>query len=201
MEGQETLDRAFGVTPEERAVLRQSKIPRPLLERLRRTSGAPRGNWIGFLILMCLPAGVWLGLTTQPSPADRAFLFLLVPMLAALVVQHRKWRRGRAAVAATAPVRILEGDVETVRSWWFGYGECYYLWAALKFVGRAEDPIQVFTVLGSRTITGWARVYLIRVDDRERAVAIELGAETAFVEREPGRRPPEEPLRVDVAAD
>ena len=156
---------------------------------------------MGFLIVMCLSVGAWLGLTTSPSRADRAFLLLLVPMLAALVIQLRKWRRGRAAVASTAPVRIQEGDVETVRSWWFGYGECYYLWASLKFLSRAEEPIQLFTNLGSYTITGWARVYVIRVDNLDRAVAIELGAETAFVEREPGRRPPEEPLRVDVPAD
>ena len=156
---------------------------------------------MGFLVVECLLVGVWLGLSTGASRTQWAFILLLVPMLAVPDVLLRKWRRGRAAVAATAPVRILEGDVETVRSWWFGYGECYYLWAALKFAGRAEEPIQVFEVLGSRTITGWARVYLIRVDDRERAVAIELGAETAFVEREPGRRPPEEPLRVDVPAD
>ncbi len=91
MERQETLDRAFGVTPEERAVLRQGEIPRSLLERLRQTSGAPRANWMGFLV--------------------------------------------------------------------------------------------------------------IRVDNLDRAVAIELGAETTFVEREPRRPPPEEPLRVDVPAD
>ena len=156
---------------------------------------------MGFLVVECLFVGVWLGLTTSASRADWAFVLVLVPMLAALVVQLRRSRRGRAAVAATPPVRILEGDVETVRSWWLGYGEGYYLWAALKVLGRAEEPIQLFTNLGSYTITGWARVYLIRVDERERAVAIELGAETAFVEREPGRRPPEEPLRVDVPAD
>jgi hypothetical protein len=156
---------------------------------------------MGFLIVGSLLAGVWLGLTTPPSHADWAFVLLLAPMLAALVVQLRKIRRGRAAVAATAPVRILEGEVETVRSWWFGYGECYYLWAALKFLDRAEEPIQLFSNLGSRTISGWARVYLIGVDGRERAVAIELGPETAFVEREPRLRPPEEPLRVDVPAD
>jgi len=145
--------------------------------------------------------GFWLGLTTRASRADWAFLLLLAPMLGALVAELRKARHGRAAVAAATPVRILEGPVETVRSWWFGYGECYSLWAALKFVGRAEEPIQLFSNLGSYTITGWARVYLVRVSDCERAVAIDLGAETAFVEREPGLRPPEEPLRVGVPAD
>jgi hypothetical protein len=151
-------------------------------------------------LVACLLAGVWLGLGASPSRPNWAFSLLLVPM-AALVVQLRRWRRGRSAVAADAPVRILEGPVETVRSWWFGYGETYYLWAALKLVDRADEPLQLFTTLGSRTITGWARIYIVRVQDLDRAVAIELGEQTSLLEREPARSPPHEPYLVNVPAD
>jgi hypothetical protein len=155
---------------------------------------------MGVALAACLTVGVCLGLGTSPAHPKWAFAFLLVPV-AALVVQLRRWRRGRAAVAADAPVRILEGSVETVRSWWFGYGETYYLWAALKLVGRADEPLQLFTKLGSRTITGWARIYVVRVQDVDRAVAVEIGEQTSLLEREPARSPPNEPYLVNVPAD
>jgi hypothetical protein len=200
VEGQETLDRAFGVTPADRAVLREGKIPGQLLDRLRRTSGAPRGNWLAILLVTCLLVGVWLGLRTGPTSLDRAIVLLLIPPLAALVIILRRWRREEAAVPTRAPVQIFEGQVETVRSWWIGYGECYDLWAALKVVGRAE-PIQAFTILGKLTITGWARVYVVRANKLEQAVAVEIGDETSVVERPPGRPAPEDGLRVNVPAD
>ena len=105
------------------------------------------------------------------------------------------------AVAADAPVRILEGHVQTVRSWSFGYGDCYHLWAALKLVDRPDAPLQLFSTLGSLTITGWARIYVVRVQNLDRVVAVELGGETSLLEREPARSPPSEPYGVGIPAD
>lgn len=155
---------------------------------------------MGFALVGCLLAGLWLGLGASPSRPAWTVALLLVPM-AALAVYLRRWRRARSAVAADTAVRILEGPVETVRSWWFGYGEIYYLWAALKLVGRADEPVQLFTTLGSRTITGWARIYVVRVHDLDRAVAVEIGEQTSLLEREPARSPPDEPYLVGAPAD
>jgi hypothetical protein len=200
VEGQETLDRLFGVTPEERARLREGKLPGRLLDRLRQTAGLPRGNWVAVLLVTSLLVGVWLGLRTGSTRSDRAFVLLLIPPLSALVIALRRWRRGQAAVPTVAPVQVLEGQVETVRSWWFGYGEIYYLWAAFKLADHAE-PIEVFTILGSVTVTGWARIYVVRVKELARAVAVEVDEATSVVERQPGRPPPEEPLLINVPAD
>jgi hypothetical protein len=111
--------------------------------------------------------------------------------------------------ATRPPLRVLEGSAESVRTWQYGYGECYHLWTALHFVDHAEKPVCLFEKLGSRTISGWARLFVATVPSKkarlapyyETPVALEIQDDTFFVERPPGKPPPAEPLRVNVPAD
>ena len=157
-------------------------------------------------------AGMVFGLRMPPARDGRAVVpLILIAALAATMLggRLREWRYERRVSAARPPLRVLEGSTETIRTWQYGYGDCYHLWTALAFVGQSDEPVCLFEKLGSRTISGWARVFLASVPSRKRGlapwyetpVALEIREDTAFVEREPRNPPPEEPLRVNVPAD
>jgi hypothetical protein len=157
-------------------------------------------------------SGLALGLLVSPARPGLLLalsVLLAVPVALALSVKVREWRHERKVFAARPPLRILEGSVKTIRTWEYGYGDCYHLWTALEFIGQAETPVCLFENLGSRTISGWARVFLATVPSRKRGlaphyetpIAIEIREDTTFVEREPRKPPPEDPLRVNVPAD
>jgi hypothetical protein len=211
MSEQRRVDEAFAVTPEERAALLSGTIPTSILRRLRATS---RSSFAGGqrLLLLLLPAGVALGLLTSQTRASRDLVLvalLLVPAALLGWAWFRDWRHETKVLAVRPALRVVEGRAETVRTWQYGYGECYYLHAALRFDGPVKEEVCLFEKLGCHVITGWARVFLVTVPTRRRGlapwyetpVALELGEDTAFLAREPGKPPPVEPLRVNVPAD
>ena len=163
------------------------------------------------LLVLLWPAAVALGLLTSEAREARALILPLLLLPAAVLswVRFRDWHHETKVLAMRPALRVLEGSVETIRTWQYSYGECYELWTALRFAGEAREEICLFQELGSHTITGWARLFLATVPTRKRGlapwyetpVALEIADDTTFVFREPGKAPPVEPLRVNVPAD
>jgi hypothetical protein len=209
---QDELDRAFQVTPGDRDALRSGKIPPAIVRRLRLIAASSSLDKRVLLLVMVFPLGIALGLLSAPVHGSFGYVLLVtVALLPAPMfwVWLRDWRHEQRIFATRPPLRVLEGAAETIRTWQYGYGECYYLWADLKFVGQSHQPVCLFEKLGTRTLSGWARLFLATVPCRkgglapyyETPVAIEVRQDTEFVERQPARPPPDEPLRVNVPAD
>ncbi len=215
---QEFFDSAFGVTPDERRMLRHGRVPRRLMSRLRSVSWEP----VGFRVtaLTALAAAVGAAALRQRwalvLPIVLGVLAYAGLCLRELLHERRVWN--------TRPViRTLEGRAETRRTWQYGYGDAYVLWCRLEFAEpQANEPsrddqetpgreaVTAFEKLGKHVVTGWLRAYVVTVPSRRRRmspwfeelVALETGeAEVSVREIEPANAPPTRPLRVDVPAD
>lgn len=213
MSAQATLDALFQVTARDRDVLRAGKIPGPIAAQLRSFSRFSWSRTLPLLVLALLVGGIALGmLVPRPGERQKLAFALIATLFAALALMTWIWVRDllhEAAVLRSRPaLRVVEGIATTVRTWQYGYGDCYQLWAALEFAD-SDQSVDLHMKLGSYVISGWARVYIATIPSRklglaphfEAPIALELGDDSELVQREPGKPPPEEPLRVDVPAD
>src|SRR5262245_32705665 len=95
MGGQDILDKAFDVTPEEREVLRRGKIPWAIRRRLRFMARSPfSGSASSLILVFAVLAGVTLGLGGLPNRDVRSAGLLAafaLPIGVMLWVRLRDW--------------------------------------------------------------------------------------------------------------
>ena len=214
--GQATLDHALGVTAEQRAELRKGRVPRSIRRQLRYISHREiTESWEGgVFLLLAIAFALLLYLGT--------WLFVL-PLLLGCAVQLASWTRGslhaRAVLADRPELRAIEGEVETHRTWDYGYGDIYRLHSSLELQDLPKDgaPLDsqvkerffLGTDLGRYVVSGWTRLYVVTVPSlapvyapfHQQLVAIDVSPRTHITEKPPGREPPSEPYGIAVPAD
>lgn len=211
--GQEFLDRALGVTSEDRMVLNHGRLPVSIRCRLHSVS---RLNLVPLIAVPSLLIAVVTGI------ALRELWALVFPLLLGTVivagVRLKEILHQRSVFATRPMIRKIEGQVETHRTWEYGYGDMYHLWSSLNFTSSKDvdsnrgnhdaETVNLFEKLGNNVISGWVRVYVVTVPTLKRRlapfydelVAIETSEQTS-VQMEPSKSPPTEPLRCNVPAD
>ncbi len=204
---QQTLDKALGVSADEREQLRSGVIPPRIRARLRRRGGGARPPGLLLVLAAAAALGVWVA-------SGNTLLALAIALVAALpmtVLWLRDWRRRRSVAQVVPELRVFDGRVETRRAWHFGYGEVYYLWSEVAFITgeHAGEEVSLGTQIGKHVIEGPIRIWVATVVLGPGAVvpfydhplAIELLEGATLDERAPANPPPDELYLTNVPAD